>query len=422
MKKTLSLLAIAWVMVLFSACDDDNDGPQIVNPDPKDQWSETKRGDNQSIRAYPDIFANYWEYTYSYAENPNIGLRLTGHFPKARFFNFTVYNDITQINQSGIEDVDITPDQGSVNPYVTEMEDYGKNAYTIHIIPSSTPEALRASLSNICEFPDTLEMVSVFMRLYLAEQYSGEEHGGVDMPAIQAFDVTTGKEVAFPKHQPCNIENIPDVPSANFSDVQKALPFMRAPLSLFYPNTPAEYLFTRLKLNADTVALFSFIPPVAPTKVSEYPTAEVRYWSVCLGSSNTLSYESIYDMEMPDRDANGFVTILIADVNSPKLKEIQEKAKGVKGTYVMTWNRKDHGDGILALYRNMVIHKDYPHSMRELMESIPMSAANGDMTDFKPMKMIAILAMGNWGPQGYKFSEDDYLSDTFDYSKIRRMQ
>lgn len=98
-----------------------------------------------------------------------------------------------------MEDVDILPDQGSINPYATETDDYGKKAYTIHIIPSNTPAALRATLSNVCEFPDTLEMFSVFMRLYLAQQYSGEEGGGVDMSAIQAFDVTTGKEVAFPK-------------------------------------------------------------------------------------------------------------------------------------------------------------------------------------------------------------------------------
>lgn len=88
----------------------------------------------------------------------------------------------------------------------------------------------------------------------------------------------------------------------------------------------------------------------------------------------------------------------------------------------MMWNREEHGDGILALYRNMVINKSYPHSMRELMESIPLSVASGDMSGFKPMKMIAMLVMGDWGPQGYKFSEDDYLSDAFNFLLIRRMQ
>ena len=60
--------------------------------------------------------------------------------------------------------------------------------------------------------------------------------------------------------------------------------------------------------------------------------------------------------------------------------------------------------------------------MRKQMVSIPLEAAGGDMTNFNPMTMIAMLAMGNWGPQGYKFTEDEYLDDNFDYGKIRRMQ
>lgn len=44
------------------------------------------------------------------------------------------------------------------------------------------------------------------------------------------------------------------------------------------------------------------------------------------------------------------------------------------------------------------------------------------MSGFNPMKMIAMLAMGNWGPQGYKFSEDDFLSDSFNYANIRKMK
>lgn len=418
MKKSFYLTALASILFCLAACDDDND-PVVVNPAPDQQWSETMRGDNQSIRAYPDIFANYWEYTYSYADHPNIGLRLTGHFPKARFFNFTVYDDVTQIDQSSIEDVDIQPASGSVNPYVTETEDYAGQAYTINIIPSSTPASLRATLENVCEFPDDLKMVSVFLRMYLAQQYSGDERGGVELPAIQAFDVTTGKEVAFPKHEACNIKNIPDIPAANFSDGSKALPFMKAPLSLFYPNSPAEYLFSRIKLNADTLAIFNFIPPTAPARVSEYPTADVRYWSVCLGATNTLSYESIYDLQMKERDAKGFVTIILMDENSPRMDEVLAKAQKNAGTYVMKWNRKEYGDGVLALYRNMVMNENYPHSMRKLMVSVP---ADGNMENFNPMKMIAILAMGDWGPQGYKFSEADYLSDGFDYQAIRRMQ
>ena len=178
MKKTFYLAAIAFAFGLFTACDDDNDNnaPE-PNPAPKEQWGKTLRGDDQSLLAFPDIFADYWEYTYSYKDNPNIGLRLTGKFPKARFFNFTVYNDETQIDVSSIEDVNVQPDDSSVNPYVKETADYGSNGYTIYIIPKSTPTSMRASMKNVCEFPDTLNMVSTFMRLYLAKQYSGDEYG-----------------------------------------------------------------------------------------------------------------------------------------------------------------------------------------------------------------------------------------------------
>ena len=275
-------------------------------------------------------------------------------------------------------------------------------------------------MKNICEFPEDVNMVSIFMRLYLAKQYSGDEYGGVDMPAIQAFDVTTGEEVDFPKREKCNIHESLQLPPMNFSVDMKQLPFMRAPLSLMYPNSPAEYLFARIKLNEGEVATFRFIPPTAPKSVSEYATADVRYWSICLGSAESYSYASIYDEEMPEVDKEGFVTFIIADANSAKLPDLQAKAEANDGTYILTWNRKEQGDGILALYRNMVINEDYPHSMRKLMESVSLAAASGDMSDFNPMTMLARLAMGNWGPQGNKFTEDEYLSDSFNYDNIRK--
>ena len=411
-------LFVSLLMVLFTACE--NEKVNIIEeyPAANDQWSVTLRGDNQSIRAYPDIFANYWEYTYSYAKNPYVGLRLTGKFPKARFFNFTIYNDDTQINVSSIEDVDITPDNGNINPYVIEADNYTTEGYTIHIIPASTSAAMRAGMNNICEFPDELATVSVFMRQYLPMQYSGDERGGTDMPAIEAFDVRTGERVNFPKHEASFIYNIPDIAVDEFSSASRALPFMRAPLNLFYPNAPAEYLFTRIQLNADSVAMFRFIPPVAPVSVSEYPTADVRYWSICLGASSTLSYVSIYDKEMQKCDAEGFVNFIVAAKDSPNLAALQEKAAANDGTYLLVWDCESWGKNILALYRNMVINENYNHSMRKQMESV----STDDMSQFNPLTMIAMLAMGNWGPQGYRFSESEYLNDSFNYALIRRMQ
>ena len=166
MKKIFYLMLVALTVGMFTACDDDDENTtQINNPEPKEQWGKTLRGDNQTLLAFPDIYADYWEYTYSYKDNPNIGLRLTGKFPKSRFFNFTVYNDETQIDVSSIEDVNIQPDDSSINPYVKETDDYGANGYTIYIIPANTPASARASMKNVCEFPEDVNMAVSYTHL-----------------------------------------------------------------------------------------------------------------------------------------------------------------------------------------------------------------------------------------------------------------
>ena len=59
MKKIFYLMLVALTVGMFTACDDDDENtPDFINPEPKEQWSATMRGDNQSIRAYPDICCN----------------------------------------------------------------------------------------------------------------------------------------------------------------------------------------------------------------------------------------------------------------------------------------------------------------------------------------------------------------------------
>ena len=66
MKKIFYLMLVALTVGMFTACDDDDENtPQINNPEPKEQWGKTLRGDNQTLLAFPDIYADYWEYTYS---------------------------------------------------------------------------------------------------------------------------------------------------------------------------------------------------------------------------------------------------------------------------------------------------------------------------------------------------------------------
>lgn len=51
MKKIFYLMLVALTMGMFTACDDnDENTPQINNPEPKEQWGKTLRGDNPTRR------------------------------------------------------------------------------------------------------------------------------------------------------------------------------------------------------------------------------------------------------------------------------------------------------------------------------------------------------------------------------------
>ena len=53
MKKIFYLMLVALTMGMFTACDDnDENTPQINNPEPKEQWGKTLRGDNQTLLAF----------------------------------------------------------------------------------------------------------------------------------------------------------------------------------------------------------------------------------------------------------------------------------------------------------------------------------------------------------------------------------
>ena len=77
-----SLLSCIMAMI-FVACSDD-DGKKIPAPSPKEQWSATLKGDGEVLGAYPDLYCNYWEYTYNVSENSGKILCLKGEFPHCR--------------------------------------------------------------------------------------------------------------------------------------------------------------------------------------------------------------------------------------------------------------------------------------------------------------------------------------------------
>lgn len=401
----LALMAI--VLGLLSCSDDSGDVPTL----PDNVWGITYSYKN--LGAYPDLFSNYWVYAYQTNNNPNVGLRISGEYPDTRFFSFSVYNDMTGEVVDGLDDVNITPDNGSVNPYLATTESKG-NKFTIYVLKEGTDLSLfpEAKEGNVCYFTDDITRLTICLRHYLGV----DEFGGVSLPTIEGVDITTGKAVATPEAVVSNATIMKQgyyEPLA--SDDNDEVPFMLAPRGEYFPNNSTDYLFCRTKLTTDQVLSFSFIPAPIPNSVEEYPDAKARYWSICIGSTqNTYSYNSFYDrmLEYPENEK---ITVIVVSANNPKLAEVRKAAEKIPYSYLMEWdetivdaNGKTIGDVIAIMYRNILPDETWEHSIKNME---PIASYNDPYSKItNPDTQIAHIALGDYGPLGVKQTTDEFLN------------
>lgn len=433
--KNLNLLLLAAISFGTVACSNDsNDDPKPGNggttPESEftvggeEAWGKVMRGDDLTLGAFPDMYVCYWEYTFDASANPNIGLRVEGEYPDARFFNFNVYDDILQYNPlndaditTNLEDIDIKPNKGSINSFRSNGEK--DQHYTIYFLPQSA-NAAQYEGKNVCWFGDytkdemgaeSWKHISVFLRYYIP---SVIPYAGVELPTITAFDLTTGKDVKLPKREVSALHSVTIPGGAFVSNANMA--FMRAPLSLMFPNGPAEYLFNRNELEPGKVLFFNVKVPSYPKSVADYTNKDIdmRYWSMCLGAETTYSYYSIYDANTTI-DQDGFAWYVVvdpSDENADKVKELCQE----RGYNYMPWDRAKvaqdaiekgianvTGSEIMVLYRNLMFD-GYEHSIREKMQPIDINNPQNITKE-----MIAIQALGDYGPHGKKMTIEQFI-------------
>ena len=398
--KKINFLVLALCAILgFTSCDK-NDDPDLVKG--KNLWGDVLRGDNMQLQFYPDHFAFYWEYTFDAVANPEIGLVIEGEFPNARFLSYNVYDDNEQTSfcerSYSLMDVEIEPDNGYINTFREETAAQNQK-YTVYVLPTDAPETIVAGKENICWFDADVEKVCTMLRYYIPV---GGVNAGVDMPTIKAINLTTGEAVEAPERVLSGIRGEMELPSAAFTPSPNAL-FFRAPFSYAYPNGPSEYCYSRNVLEVDDVVVFNFKAPSYPKSVSEFATADMRYWSVCVGNEETYTPLAISDYQTKI-DANGFANYILADINSADYAEVKRIAEE-KGYNILEWNGEAWKKGVMILYRNMVFDADYAHSMR-LLDPV------GPDTDVmaNPAKYIAVLGLGEWGATGAKVSTTQFIA------------
>lgn len=382
----------------FSSCKSDDDDNKIVYTD---MWGNVLRGDNMTLKFYPDHFAYYWEYTFDATANPDMGLVIEGEFPDARFLSYNVYDDDEQTSYCtrpySLLDVDIKADEGYTNPFQTGLGTKNQK-YTVYVLPTDAPASISAGKNNIIWFDANVKKVCTILRYYLPVGGIG---GGVGMPVIKGLDLTTGKLAPTPERVLSGLLGDMEIPGAAFTSSANML-FFRAPFSYAYPNGPAEYCYNRNTIEQENVLVFNFKAPSYPKSPKEYATADMRYWSVCVGNSETYTPLAISDSQTKI-DANGFANYILADKNSANYAQVKSIAEK-EGYNILEWDGNKWGDGIMILYRNMVFADDYAHSLRRLDPVGP-----GVNVMENPAKYICVLALGQWGATGKKITTQEFI-------------
>lgn len=355
-------------------------------------------GSRTDIPFLPDSSANYFSYSFYRMKGDKTGLRLKAKFMYARYQSYNVYNLKTRSSISSLSDVQITPDAGNENPFITLTQSDNRN-YTVYMLPD-IPEA--QSYSNKLLYPDSVTDVNVLLRNYLAEK---DVYGGVSLPEIEAFDLETGKTIPTPDPLSmtfADFNNIVDDLSRIISLTQllqqgNNIDFFRfAGLGLF-PNLDNQYIFAPLRLYPNEVAILKFRPPNFAGSLLAVPAADVRYFSLCLGDSKTYNYKTLADYRLKiASDGNIYVVI------GRKESDIMAKAVGLN---FIEWVPELKNEGLI-IYRNLLTAADYPYNMNQ----VPDVLKNLNQV-FNVNYLHADTYIGDRAPKGIKMSKTAYLTN-----------
>lgn len=417
MRHYFSILTILLLTIVAISSCDKNDS---ITPDPEYGWGETMAGNDPEERTWPDLSENYWEYTFNLSKHPagSVGLRFKGEFPNVntRFFNLTIYSDRTTERFGSIEDFNIEPENGDQNPFQQDGVT-GTNYFEVNAIPSTVTAS---AYKNAIVFPANTERITVLLRIYFNDIDHGADFGGVELPQITYFDVNTGEDIGeAPRAKSLYytrfmgiMNRIPLITS------QPKLYFTLAP-NVLYQNGPTGYVTTANRMHKDSLLMFRFIPPVHPNSIAENTTADVRYWSICIGDTTTYTLTTLVDRTVL-KDNNGYVNVMIADPDNSNFATIKAKASQMNINLV-EWSVEKHGEPMMAFYRQMYIHDDFPYSVQKIA-SFPRLNELGqpDPDDTTPgAHQLANVVLGDYGPFGYKKNISFFLDENFKLEDIR---
>lgn len=357
-------------------------------------WSEVYLGSDVTVPYFPDVFSNYWATAFNLADAPGIGLRLHGDYAYARYMSFNIYDAEIGTPLAGILDRSIQPNCGSENPFDGGGEFAEARSYVVHIVPEGTNAG---DLANPVFYDADIENLAVLLRTYVPEI---DEQAGVGLPLIEAFNPVTGDALPLPE---VSTAALPD--PADFEDqlnaffavqFDEAIRFYNINSANYFANLDNKYLATAIDRTDGKLAAIRFRPPIAAYTRDDLVGAQVRYWSLNIGGTNTSTYAGI-------KDADAIVTgewvyFILGDPGDTEVMQVAAE----NGYNFIPWNIPS-GRGIV-LYRNLVTRNFFDGDI----DRVPV------LDPSNPLNVLFQQAqhfIGPYAPRGKRIDRSEFLED-----------
>jgi len=368
-------------------------------------------GRDTTVGILPDQYANYFTYTFV-RTNTDVGFKLTGQFPKTRYFSFNVYSLGDNATQGSIVDYDIVPDDGLPNPFTNNPDSLqvGEN-FTVYIIPKKYNQD---DHPNTLTFEDDTRAMTMVMRLY---DYDVDDTGGVPLPHVEAINLNDKKDIAFTPAvlpRPLNLRSIVrkvslpgmvdrlgevflterslQLDQGNLSSTAP-IPFHAIDTKGYIENNDNRYLLAALTKEEDEVFVFKFKAPKHTTGHHDIKTSDVRYWSFNLGNAATYNFNAI-----KDEDAQLVQDSMVYIVLSNDDPEIKART-AARGYNYLEWNMPWKKGFIL--FRHMLANPNFEAQIDDVQP------INKEMVDFQVVEAKNFI--GDYAPDGERMTKATFL-------------
>lgn len=307
----------------------------------------------------------------------DVVFELSGNFPHSRFMSFETESTRLAISVDHLFDGEITPDEGSVNPFTPGTPiDAPNRAYHVYAM-QNPPDGAR----NVIELPQGRLSQAIMYRVYSPNE--GVTLSRSDLPRVFAYDRATGRPTACPGSASFDPAfHFPEFLAGIYTTFTRFEFKVAGDATIAGLNKASGYMYGLTPLGRDEVVKIRF---KAPTFFDSRPGVgafslepDVRYWSFCtndLPKNRTLNC-------LPDfaakADPDGNVTVVVGTGDGVR------QAAESRGENFLPDTRATLQRTMGFVYRNLVAREAFQNTS---------------------------MYRGDYAPRGTVCSRSEYLSD-----------